>query len=252
MFEHRANNITPSTCEATVDEKDIEPKINGSAIKVSIPEGTGKLSIRVTAANFWDRTLRLYATSLSASKTNIFFMEKKDAAFTKAYLAEGVRRLNNGEIDAALARFEYAYHGDQNRSDDSELDSYEAILRYNYGRALQQACLRANFDTCDSAAERFNAILDSINLSKETKKMYERNRVNADLVRRALIDLKARDAKILYDRFTIAFVAKDVAKATALLEDVSKSFDQDPKGYEAHGVTRARINADQALLQNNK
>lgn len=249
LKEYSVGSIKPEVCEAIADGSDALVTLGASDVKISVPEGAKRLSLKLGAGpGFRERTVALHAAALRPTRRQIFVVERMRPTFNRDYLLQGLARLDRErDPDAALALFDNAFR-DSTRTD-AELDSYEAILRYNYARALQQTCLRLEFDTCDDARQMLSAILETMNSSSQDRRVYESVRVTSALVQRALTDLASRDAKLHYGNFTAALASSDYEQARTSIETIEQAFVEDPKPLKAQGLTAAKIAKDRAFLQ---
>jgi hypothetical protein len=229
-----------------VDGSDALATLSESDVKILIPEGAKRLSLKLGAGpGFRGRTIALLASALRPTRKQVFIVERTRTAFNQGYLAQGLARLDReNDPDAALALFDNAFRGSARTG--AALDSYEATLRYNYARALQKTCLRLEFDTCDDARQMFSAILETMNSSSKDRKVYESVRVTPAMVQRALADLDSRDTKLHYDNFTAALKSSDYEQAQTSIEAVQQA---DPKVLKAQGLTVDRLAKDRAYLQ---
>lgn len=249
LKEYGVGNIKPEVCEATADDSDALVTLSASDVKISVPEGAKRLILKLGAGpSFRERTVALHPAALRPTRKQVFVVERTRPRFNRDYLTQGLTRLDRErDPDAALALFDNAFR-DSTRTD-AELDSYEAILRYNYARALQQTCLRLEYDTCDDARQMLSAILETMNSSSQDRKVYESVHVTSALVQRALTDLASRDAKVHYGNFTAALASSDYVQAKSSIEAIEQAFAEDPKALKAQGLTAGRIAKDRAFFQ---
>lgn len=241
--------VMPENFSATIDGADVVAKVEGTEIRLPIPSGARVLALKADAGQAYRRrSIALYTKAVRPEHQNIFFVEKIRDRFDRDYLTDGLARLDNDpDSDAALAVFENAFR-DQTRQG-ADLDPYEAVLRYNYARALQQTCLRLSFDTCGVARKMLDEILQAMNASPQDRKIYQSVRVNVALIQKALNDLSSQDAKIQYESFTAAVAAKDFDTADRSIEGLEKSLTVNPLPLRSQGLTASRIAKDRAFLK---
>jgi hypothetical protein len=248
LKEYGVGDLKPALFKATADDSDVVSSIDGNEIRLSIPDGTRRLRLTLGGGQeFRERQVALYAAALPTTRTTSFVVERKRASFTREYLSQGLARLDRErDPDAALALFDYAYR--DSAGTDTELDAYQATLRYNYARALQQTCLRLEFDTCDEAKQTLDGILESMVASSGDRRIYESVRVTAVLVRKALDDLASRAAKLQYDTFTAAIAAGNYEQAQVAIDAIEKSLTTDPMALKSQRLTPSRIAKDRAFV----
>lgn len=244
--EYGAGSIRPEVLEAIADGTDVPVAPSTGSMNITIPINTKLLNFRIGADPiFRERTVTLRAAGLPKNHRQIFTLERKRNNFTYEYLKLGLARLEQDkQPDAALAIFENAFRDPTRPSTVSNF--YEANLRYNYARALQHVCLKLEFDTCDEAREEFDAILESFNKSQTERRIYESEKITQALVEKALLDLRSKDVRVKYIKFTTEIASKEYEKANKTIQAIEQA---DPLALKAEVITPSRIASDRAYLR---
>jgi len=162
------------------------------------------------------------------------------------YVTSGVALFEAQRFDAALAYYQVAYSEPHRKT---TIDEYEAILRYNYARALHQTCIELSYDTCSVAQERLVEIRDAFNKKPDERKVYEEYaRISKDRVMGDLEILEKHAAINQYKKGVCAARVGQSEAAIAQLERVVKAQAANPKVFSAVGVTRKRLEEDLGSL----
>ena len=104
------------------------------------------------------------------------FVVAKEQAPTYAGLQAARAHLREGHIERALALFEFA--NSKLRESDSKIQ-YGINARYNYARALLDACTQRGYATCDDAARICRELEDDL---VEVRHVFDAERVSAELL----------------------------------------------------------------------
>lgn len=188
------------------------------------------------------RQILVQESAFANRRTFQFAVEKVPEKFTTKHLLTGVRRIEQKEFDKALALFEVAVT-DENRKPNADLDDYEAILRFNHARSLQQACLMLNYGTCDDAEKRFTEIAREMAVASKAD-VYESNSVSRKLVDNALEDLKRRAIKSEYADAVKQVNSGDPAIAQKQFEALVARREREPESFAAVSLPKTRLQSD--------
>ncbi|SEK10698.1 MULTISPECIES: hypothetical protein [unclassified Variovorax] len=244
-----SSSVTPTSFKATIDGQAAVTKLESSQVTIFMPAGAKRLAISANAGQgYRERTIAMFSSAVQPEREYVFIIEKRRDEYTRDYLSEGLNRLDRArDPDAALALFDNAYKGGIQQ--ESDTNAYEATLRYNYGRALQQTCFKLGFDTCDDAKQILQEILTSLQSSSRDRKIYGSVHVNDVLIQQALADLASHEVGIPYSNFKEAIAAKNFEGARVAIDAIAKLLDSDPKSLQSQGLTAAKIAKDRAYLR---
>jgi hypothetical protein len=240
--------LPPGMLAVSADGQELPLQVDGQHAVARAPKPPASLEVRIrAAAPYGPREFTILGQGVRQRRTLELWVERQPANFSKSYLLSGISRLDNSEIDKGLALFEYAFRNDPMRARSRVLDDYEAMLRYNYARGLQQACLVLWYDTCAEAATRMRAILDDMK-ERQNAEIYRRNRVPAEMVTRALADLQAREVSARYAAALDSIGAGRLDDAKVQLQELAADAERDRAIYQANGLTRERLAADLSFV----
>ena len=213
-------------------------KRNFSQLQVSLSAGAGFLS-RELAVSPWGWVRPTQKT---------FVMARRQPHYTTQFLLGALALLDAVRIDAALAHLDLAYD-DPARRDSRGLDYYEAILRYNYARALQQACLDNLYETCVDARNRLDAVLQEIEAGPSGSAIYGKQGVTRELVRRAIAGLESRRAKQSYQAMILSVHEANYSGALAKLDSIEEEIAKSPAAYSSNGINVRRLKLDRVDVE---
>jgi hypothetical protein len=239
--------IPAASMQVVLDDDEPSLAMAGAVAVATVAREAREVRIAIDAGTgYWSRKIKVLQHGIKRGAVNEFAVEPRPPGFTKQYLLGGTRRFDQGEIDRGLALFEQAFYGDADRKSTPVLDDYEVILRYNYARGLQQACLRLHYETCADAREHLRQIL--ADMGGAAAKLYTSNRVPRDLVEQALADLDTRDVKKRYEQALAFSRAGKYAQAKELFNNLLQEFSRDPASLADNDLTEARLQADINLM----
>jgi hypothetical protein len=217
IFQYRVNlvdaktgkSISPDTVRMEVDEEEKTPSREGDIVSVSLAEPfSQKLQIAARPeGGYIPRTVVITTEGITIKKIKTVSVEKRPAQFNLPYLLSGAQRFERGDVDGGLALFEAAALSGSHRPQLEEVNDYEILLRWNYARGLQQACLVLGYDTCREAAERLSIVATDFT-SEVNARRYIARRVNYAMVEKAIADLSAKETKENYKKGLRAFREK--------------------------------------------
>ena len=216
-------------------------KRNFSELQVSLSAGAG----------FLNRELAVAPLGWVRPTPKTFVMARRQPPYTRQFLLGALALLDAVRIDAALAHLELAYD-DPARRDSRGLDYYEAMLRYNYARALQQACLSNLYETCVEARNKLEAVLNEIETSPSGSAIYSKQGVTREMVRRAIADLESRRAKLSYQAMLSSVRDANYGGALAQLDSIEGEIAKSPAAYSANRVNLNLLKRDRAYVESLK
>lgn len=240
--------LTPSALRIMVNDDEPNVATFGQIAAVMFKPAVREVRLGVNAGQeYGTRQISIKGPGVKTRSVNEFAVERRPSSFTIQFLWGGVGRLDRGEIDKGLALFELAFHQDEQRKGNPPLDDYEAILRYNYGRSLQQACLRLSYDTCGDARRHLEAILKDMG-SASGARLYASHKVQRPMVETALADLNVRDVQVGYRVALDKIEAGIYTEAQAALGELIQGFGANPKAYRASSLSLQRLQDDSAYV----
>jgi hypothetical protein len=210
---------------------------------VKVPQDTAELRIEVDLQpTYANRRVTVAKAAIRAGAVQEINLEPKTAQFTKQYLLSGVSRLDNGMVDGGIALFEHAFRDDPDRKPGAVVDDYEAMLRYNYARSLQQACLLLNYATCGEAKRLLEQIAQDMRGGAFA--VYTSNRVTPALVDAALADLNTRTVN---ERYRVAKEDSDAGRLDQARQGFKSMLDDLPRNsqaFTASSISKERLRSD--------
>lgn len=215
------NSISPDTVRIEVDDEEKTPSREGNIASVSLSEPFSQ-RLKIAArpeGGYIPRVVVITTEGITTKRIKPVSVEKRPAQFNLPYLFNGAQRLERGEIDGGLALFEAAALSGNHRPQMEEVNDYEILLRWNYARGLQQACLVLGHETCREAAERL-AVVDTDFANEVNARRYVKRKVNHAMVKKALIDLSAKETKANYEKGLRAFREKQHDAAIEAWEEL--------------------------------
>lgn len=243
------NAISPETVQIEVDGEEQMVMREGriASISLSVPlDRRVKISAR-PEGEYIPRTVVLTPDGIATGRVKALAIERRPVRFNLPYLLSGAQRFERGEIDAGFALFEAAALSGSHRPQLEEVSDYDVLLRWNYARGLQQACLVLGYDTCNTAAERL-AIVDSDFENEVNARRYRARRVTHEMVKRAQLDLSAKDTKAQYERGLRAFREKQHDAAIAVWEGLLNK----PELLGAVQLTKDKLESDISFAKTRK
>lgn len=243
------NSISPDTVRIEVDDEEKKPSREGNIASVSLSEPFAqKLKIAARPeGGYIPRTVVITTEGITTMRIKTVSVEKRPAQFNLPYLFNGAQRLERGEIDGGLALFEAAALSGNHRPQMEEVNDYEILLRWNYARSLQQACLVLGHDTCREAAERL-AVVDTDFANEVNARRYVKRKVNHAMVKKALIDLSAKETKANYEKGLRAFREKQHDAAIEAWEELLGK----PELLGAVQLTKDKLESDISFAKTRK
>jgi hypothetical protein len=210
---------------------------------VKIPADAAEIRIEVAVQpTYASRRITIARAVIRPGAVQEVNLEPKAAQFTKQYLLSGVSRLDNGMVDGGVALFEHAFRDDPDRKPNAVVDDYEAMLRYNYARSLQQACLLLNYGTCSDAKRLLEQIEQDMKGSALA--VYTSNRVTPALVDAALADINTRTVR---ERYRLAKDDSDAGRLVQARQRFKSLLDDLPRNsqaFAASSISKDRLRAD--------
>lgn len=236
------NRLSPASIQVVMDGDETDLALSGTVAVAARTVPPKEINVSISAGDkFRARKISVLPQGLKTTGINQFSLEQRPTRFTKQYLLGGINRLESGEIDRGLALFEQAFHGDDERKVSPVLDDYEVILRFNYARGLQQACLKLFYETCLDARTRLQDILSEMDHNSAAR-IYSSNRVQRELIQKALADLRIQE---LQARYLLAMEHKSAgryADAQAILNGLKQDLTKDQAAFSAND--HLRLTAD--------
>ena len=243
------SSISPETVRIEVDEQEQTPSREGHVASVTLAAPLAqKLKILARPeGEYIPRTVVLTPEGITTGRVKAVAIERRPLRFNLPYLLSGAQRFERGEIDGGFALFEAAALSGSHRPQLEEVTDYDVLLRWNYARGLQQTCLVLGHDTCSEAAERL-AIVDSDFANEVNARRYRARRVTHDMVKRAQLDLSAKDTKAQYEKGMRAFREKQHDTAIAAWEDLLSK----PELLSAVQLTKDKLESDISFAKTRK
>ena len=204
----RSSSLVASELECGVGERQIalERKLAGVFEASRIAAGAGDIvRVKIAPAEAYGaREIAVQNARVPQSLSLVFHVARKRPQYTYPYLDEGLPFQTKGDFDKALAHYELAFLV----APRTRRTQYDVKLKYNYAMALANACLRANYQTCDEAK----------NLLEEMKRdvadnLYARERITITELDRTLRDLQVNEITKQYAEFTQLFNKGDYVAA---------------------------------------
>lgn len=237
--------VPSSSVKVFVNGDEVALAGGGAGSIVNVPAATAEVVLEPSDSDgFWRRQVRLLAGSRSARSSRCLYVAPKPTNFTIPYVSRSVPWLDGGLADRGLAHLEPAFLEDPALGAGGRFGEYEAILHYNYARALQQTCLSESYDTCASARSLLKSILASIDNDSEKASRYLGAKVTRSMVADALADIDRKEAAETYRTATAAVQARDLEAARASFAKVEAGLAESPEVYRSIGVNAARLQAD--------
>lgn len=165
----------------------------------------------------------------------------KDGEFTYRYLDEGLRYFKVENFDGALAHFEAAHTASESSRGVRGLTGYVLKLDFNYARALQNACLYLNYDTCKKAIRIF---LELERLFAPNRAVFERLGIERGDLSKARADAEQYEKRVKFQRIRELFEAGRYLEAARLAEEGLKEYEATPQPMTAIGLNRDRLLTD--------
>lgn len=243
------NAISPETVRIEVDEEEQTLMREGHIASISLSAPLAK-KLKIVArpeGDYIPRIVVLTPKGITTGRVKAVAIERRPLRFNLPYLMSGAQRLERGEIDGGFALFEAAALSGSHRPQREEVTDYDVLLRWNYARGLQQTCLVLGHDTCSEAAERL-AIVDSDFANEVNARRYRARRVTHEMVRRAQLDLSAKDTKVQYEKGLRAFREKQHDTAIAAWEDLLSK----PELLGAVQLTKDKLESDISFAKTRK
>lgn len=243
------NAISPETVRIEVDEEEQTLMREGQIASISLSAPLAK-KFKIVArpeGEYIPRTVVLTPDGIATGRVKAVAIERRPVRFNLPYLLSGAQRFERGEIDGGFALFEAAALSGSHRPQLEEVSDYDVLLRWNYARGLQQACLVLGHDTCNAAAERL-AIVDSDFENAVNARRYRARRVTHDMVKRAQLDLSAKATKAQYEKGLRAFREKQHDTAIAVWEDLLNK----PEPLSAVQLTKDKLESDISFAKTRK
>ena len=243
------SSISPETVRIEVDEEEQISKREGHIASVSLSAPLAQ-KLKIVArpeGEYVPRAVVLTPDGITTGRVKAVAIGRRPVRFNLPYLLSGAQRFERGDIDGGLALFEAAALSGSHRPQLEEVSDYDVLLRWNYARGLQQTCLVLGYDTCNEAAERL-AIVDSDFANEVNARRYRARRVTHDMVKRAQIDLSAKDTKAQYEKGLRAFREKQHDTAIAAWEDLLSK----PELLSAVQLTKGKLESDISFAKTRK
>jgi hypothetical protein len=210
---------------------------------VKVPSDATDVRIEVDSQpTYANRRITIARIAIRAGAVQEINLEPKAAQFTKQYLLSGVSRLDNGMVDGGIALFEHAFRDDPDRKANAVVDDYEAMLRYNYARSLQQACLTLKYASCGEAKRMLEQIAQD--MKGGALAVYTSNRVTPALVDAALADLNTRTVN---ERYRAAKEDSDAGRLDQARQGFKSMLDdlpRNPQAFTASSISKERLRSD--------
>lgn len=241
--------ISPETVQIEVDDEEQTVTREGRIASISLAAPMAR-RVKILArpeGEYIPRTVVLTPDGITTGRVKAVAIERRPVRFNLPYLLSGAQRFERGEIDGGFALFEAAALSGSHRPQLEEVSDYDVLLRWNYARGLQQACLVLGHDTCNTAAERL-AIVDSDFENEVNARRYRARRVTHDMVKRAQLDLSAKATKAQYEKGLRAFREKQHDTAIAAWEDLLNK----PELLSAVQLTKDKLESDISFAKTRK
>jgi hypothetical protein len=246
-----------STIQFPQNEGSRKTSENGFYQKWIVPltdANDGPFIIDITAPNYLDReiTIRADAVALTLSKLQRplrLALAPKTGQYDYEYISNGLNFLND-DTDRALVYYEGPYL----QNNWATPDEYGIKLRYDYARALSDACINLGYDTCGEAKRLFEAMNADFSQNQE---IYRSSKLNQSLINDALAALKYNEFKVTVQSLTaplsrvnvgadsVGFVEKQFDAAKQQGADLLHDIASDSTGaYARVGVKLDMVNKD--------
>ena len=190
--------------------------------------------------DYENRKVHLRSRVIPSTISLTLYAARKSESYTYQYLERGLQYHDRGAFDRALAHYEAAYYAPSS-SPAGRFTQFHVKLKYNYVRALANACMREGYATCDEARRLIGELKDD---ATNHPQLFKIERINVPELDKTLRDMSASLIGSEYNVFRDLFAKNQYETAAKTAEQLLGQYDTEARAFADVRLSKDRLLED--------